>query len=78
MTTASRSERFILGELGWGKIQTYPLEKLGERQCCCGLCAEEKNLLRAPRIEPLYQIRPIYRLVTLPEEPFRFPSQTTS
>ena len=26
MTSVSRSERFILGELGWGKFQTYPLE----------------------------------------------------
>jgi hypothetical protein len=61
-----------------GKIQTSPLEKLSERQCCSGLCEEEKILLRERGIEPLYHIRPIYRLVTLPEEPFRLPSQTTS
>ena len=78
MASAPRSERFIPGELGWGKIQTYLLKKLGERQCCSELCGEEKNLLGAPGIEPLYHIRPIYRLITIPKESFRLPSQNTS
>jgi hypothetical protein len=52
-----------------GKSPQYALDKsLGGPQSRFGSCAEKKDLLPLPRIEPRFLIHPSHSLVTMPTE----------